>query len=67
MLPSDRNTCEFRVPFSLLLEYRTVDALLQQMFESEIAPEDEGPSLDEILNFSAGDVYPKNPNFENSA
>ncbi|XP_040479113.1 two pore calcium channel protein 1-like isoform X1 [Ursus maritimus] len=48
-------------------KYRTVDALLQQMFESEIAPEDEGPSLDEILNFSAGDVYPKNPNFENSA
>ncbi|XP_045740485.1 uncharacterized protein LOC123851042 isoform X1 [Mirounga angustirostris] len=48
-------------------KYRTVDALLQQMFESEIAPEDEGPSLDEILNFSPGDIYPKNPNFENSA
>ncbi|XP_064227884.1 two pore channel protein 2-like [Aotus nancymaae] len=25
-------------------KYRTVDALLQRMFESEIAPEDEGPS-----------------------
>lgn len=48
-------------------KYRTMDALLQQMFESEIAPEDEGPSLDEILNFSPGDIYPKNPNFENSA
>ncbi|XP_053746929.1 two pore calcium channel protein 1-like isoform X2 [Panthera pardus] len=48
-------------------KYRTVDALLQQMFESEIAPEEEGPSLDEILNFSPGDLYPKNPNFENSA
>uniref|UniRef100_A0A673T766 Ion transport domain-containing protein n=1 Tax=Suricata suricatta TaxID=37032 RepID=A0A673T766_SURSU len=48
-------------------KYRTVDALLQQMFESEIAPEEEGPSLDEILNFSPGDMYPKNPNFENSA
>ncbi|KAM5253135.1 two pore channel protein 2-like isoform 2-T2 [Hipposideros larvatus] len=33
-------------------KYRTVDTLLQQMFESEIAPEDEGPSLNEILNFS---------------
>ncbi|NWZ28917.1 TPC1 protein, partial [Asarcornis scutulata] len=29
--------------------YRTVDALLQRMFEAEIPPEDEGPSL-EILN-----------------
>ncbi|KAF0876548.1 TPC1 protein, partial [Crocuta crocuta] len=48
-------------------KYRTVDALLQQMFESEIAPEEEGPSLDEILNFSPGDIYPKNPNFESSA
>uniref|UniRef100_A0A2K6EKW5 Ion transport domain-containing protein n=1 Tax=Propithecus coquereli TaxID=379532 RepID=A0A2K6EKW5_PROCO len=48
-------------------KYRTVDALLQWMFESEIAPEDEGPSLDEILNFSPSDMYPKNPNFENSA
>ncbi|XP_023374596.1 two pore calcium channel protein 1-like [Otolemur garnettii] len=48
-------------------KYRTVDTLLQRMFESEIAPEDEGPSLDEILNFSPSDMYPKNPNFENSA
>eukprot|EP00069_Balaena_mysticetus_P013881 bmy_08327T0 len=48
-------------------KYKTVDALLQQMFESEIAPEDEGPSLEEILNFSPSDIHPKNPNFENSA
>ncbi|XP_010335749.1 two pore channel protein 2-like [Saimiri boliviensis] len=48
-------------------KYRTVDALLQRMFESEIAPEDEGPSLDEILNFSPSDICPKNPNFKNSA
>ncbi|KAB1256904.1 Two pore calcium channel protein 1 [Camelus dromedarius] len=48
-------------------KYRTVDALLQQMFESEIAPEEEGPSLEEILNFSPADIYPKNPSFENSA
>ncbi|CAK7296961.1 Two pore calcium channel protein 1 [Vulpes lagopus] len=48
-------------------KYRTVDALLQQMFESEITPEDEGPSLDEILNLSPSDIYPKNPSFGNSA
>ncbi|EPY82053.1 two pore calcium channel protein 1 [Camelus ferus] len=48
-------------------KYRTVDALLQQMFESEIAPGEEGPSLEEILNFSPADIYPKNPSFENSA
>ncbi|XP_037383734.1 uncharacterized protein LOC119259205 [Talpa occidentalis] len=48
-------------------KYRTVDALLQRMFESEIAPDDEGPSLDEILNFSPSDIYPKKLNFENSA
>ncbi|XP_028925827.1 two pore calcium channel protein 1-like [Ornithorhynchus anatinus] len=47
--------------------YRTVDALLQRMFESEIPPEDEGPSLDEILNFSPQDVYPKNPTFDSAA
>uniref|UniRef100_A0A8B9C4P4 BUB1 mitotic checkpoint serine/threonine kinase n=1 Tax=Anser brachyrhynchus TaxID=132585 RepID=A0A8B9C4P4_9AVES len=32
--------------------YRTVDALLQRMFEAEIPPEDEGPSFEEILNLS---------------
>ncbi|NXS14395.1 TPC1 protein, partial [Neodrepanis coruscans] len=32
--------------------YRTVDALLQRMFEAEIPLEDEGPSLEEILNLS---------------
>ncbi|KAG8509720.1 Two pore calcium channel protein 2 [Galemys pyrenaicus] len=48
-------------------KYRTVDALLQRIFESDIAPDDEGPSLKEILNFSPRDIYPKNPNFENSA
>uniref|UniRef100_A0A8C3YLG5 Ion transport domain-containing protein n=1 Tax=Catagonus wagneri TaxID=51154 RepID=A0A8C3YLG5_9CETA len=48
-------------------KYRTVDALLQQMFESEIAPEDEGPSLEEILNLSPGSSHPRKPSFENSA
>uniref|UniRef100_A0ACB8G9F8 Uncharacterized protein n=1 Tax=Sphaerodactylus townsendi TaxID=933632 RepID=A0ACB8G9F8_9SAUR len=47
--------------------YRTVDALLQRMFEAEISPEEEGPSLDEILNFSANDIYLKNPTFDNAA
>ncbi|NWH62749.1 TPC2 protein, partial [Geococcyx californianus] len=32
--------------------YRTVDALLQRMFEAEIPLEDEGPSIEEILNLS---------------
>ncbi|NXP45835.1 TPC1 protein, partial [Heliornis fulica] len=32
--------------------YRTVDALLQRMFEAEIPPEDEGPSFEEILRLS---------------
>lgn len=49
-------------PFSFLPEYKTVDTLLQQMFESEIAPEGKDPSLEEILNFS-----PKKLNFDNSA
>lgn len=44
--------------------YRTVDALLQRMFEAEIAPEEEGPSLDEILNLSPDEIYPGNPAFD---
>ncbi|XP_044285080.1 two pore calcium channel protein 1-like [Varanus komodoensis] len=47
--------------------YRTVDALLQRMFEAEIPPEEEGPSLDEILNLSPDDAYPKNPTFDSAA
>ncbi|KAH0622812.1 hypothetical protein JD844_025507 [Phrynosoma platyrhinos] len=47
--------------------YRTVDALLQRMFEAEIPPEEEGPSLDEILNLSPDDAYPKNQTFDNAA
>ncbi|CAM4554392.1 unnamed protein product [Caretta caretta] len=47
--------------------YRTVDALLQRMFEAEILPEDDGPSVDEILNLSPADVYPKNPTFDSAA
>ncbi|KAM9156152.1 two pore channel protein 2-like [Pangshura tecta] len=47
--------------------YRTVDALLQRMFEAEILPEDDGPSVEEILNLSPADVYPKNPTFDSAA
>lgn len=53
-------------PFAVLPGYRTVDALLQQMFESEIAPEDENPSLEEILNVSPSSRHPRNPSFGNS-
>uniref|UniRef100_A0A8D0L7J6 Ion transport domain-containing protein n=1 Tax=Sphenodon punctatus TaxID=8508 RepID=A0A8D0L7J6_SPHPU len=47
--------------------YRTVDALLQRMFEAEIPSEEEGPSLDEILNLSPADIYPKNLTFHSAA
>ncbi|OWK53386.1 Two pore calcium channel protein 2 [Lonchura striata] len=33
--------------------YRTVDALLQRMFEAEIPLEDDGPSFEEILNLAS--------------
>uniref|UniRef100_A0A8V0Z0T9 Two-pore calcium channel 3 n=1 Tax=Gallus gallus TaxID=9031 RepID=A0A8V0Z0T9_CHICK len=38
--------------------YRTVDALLQRMFEAEIPLEDEGPSFEEILNLSPATAVP---------
>ncbi|KFV39734.1 Two pore calcium channel protein 2 [Gavia stellata] len=40
--------------------YRTVDALLQRMFEAEIPLEDEGPSFEEILNLSPTPAVPSN-------
>ncbi|KAM9382157.1 two pore channel protein 2-like [Phaethornis superciliosus] len=40
--------------------YRTVDALLQRMFEAEIPLEDEGPSFEEILNLSPAAAVPGN-------
>ncbi|KFP71031.1 Two pore calcium channel protein 2, partial [Acanthisitta chloris] len=39
--------------------YRTVDALLQRMFEAEIPLEDEGPSFEEILNLSPTAAVPR--------
>ncbi|XP_053567920.1 two pore calcium channel protein 1 [Bombina bombina] len=47
--------------------YRTVDALLQRMFEAEIPPEDEGPPMEEILNLSPNDIYPQKPTFDTAA
>ncbi|NXA51524.1 TPC2 protein, partial [Nothocercus julius] len=47
--------------------YRTVDALLQRMFEAELPPEDEGPSFEEILNLSPTDAVPRNVTFEAAA
>lgn len=49
------------------LGYRTVDALLQRMFEAEIHPEDEGPPLEEILNLSPSDYYIENPTFHTAS
>ncbi|NXC33480.1 TPC1 protein, partial [Campylorhamphus procurvoides] len=39
--------------------YRTVDALLQRMFEAEIPLEEEGPSFEEILNLSPDAAVPR--------
>ncbi|KAG8444087.1 hypothetical protein GDO86_009319 [Hymenochirus boettgeri] len=47
--------------------YRTVDALLQRMFEAEISPEDEAPPMEDILNMSPNDVYIHNPTFHTAA
>uniref|UniRef100_A0A8C5QY08 Ion transport domain-containing protein n=1 Tax=Leptobrachium leishanense TaxID=445787 RepID=A0A8C5QY08_9ANUR len=47
--------------------YRTVDALLQRMFEAEMPLEEEVPQMDEILHLSPNDVYIHNPNFNGAA
>ncbi|KAG8550314.1 hypothetical protein GDO81_026646 [Engystomops pustulosus] len=47
--------------------YRTVDALLQRMFEAEIPPEDEGPPMEDIMNLSPNDLYIENPTFNSAA
>ncbi|KAF1444139.1 Two pore calcium channel protein 1, partial [Pygoscelis antarcticus] len=47
--------------------YRTVDALLQRMFEAEIPLEEEGPSFEEILNLSPTAAAPSNPTSERAA
>ncbi|NXW73568.1 TPC1 protein, partial [Hirundo rustica] len=47
--------------------YRTVDALLQRMFEAEIPLEDEGPSFEEILNLSPTSAVPRSLSSESAA
>ncbi|NWT71778.1 TPC1 protein, partial [Prunella fulvescens] len=47
--------------------YRTVDALLQRMFEAEIPLEEEGPSFEEILNLSPSSAVPRSPSSESAA
>ncbi|NXW32024.1 TPC1 protein, partial [Phaetusa simplex] len=47
--------------------YRTVDALLQRMFEAEIPLEDEGPSFEEILNLSPAPAVPRDLTSERAA
>ncbi|KFW64042.1 Two pore calcium channel protein 2 [Pygoscelis adeliae] len=47
--------------------YRTVDALLQRMFEAEIPLEEEGPSFEEILNLSPTAAAPGNLTLERAA
>ncbi|CAM9903475.1 unnamed protein product [Bubo scandiacus] len=47
--------------------YRTVDSLLQRMFEAEIPLEDEGPSVEEFLNLSPTAAIPSNVTSESAA
>ncbi|KFZ64441.1 Two pore calcium channel protein 2 [Podiceps cristatus] len=47
--------------------YRTVDALLQRMFEAEIPLEEEGPSFEEILNLSPSAAAPRRLTSESAA
>ncbi|NXI25880.1 TPC1 protein, partial [Sterrhoptilus dennistouni] len=47
--------------------YRTVDALLQRMFEAEIPLEDEGLSFEEILNLSPTSAVPRSLSSESTA
>ncbi|NWZ68540.1 TPC1 protein, partial [Acrocephalus arundinaceus] len=47
--------------------YRTVDALLQRMFEAEIPLEDEGPSFEEILNLSPTSAVPRSLSSKSTA
>lgn len=47
--------------------YRTVDALLQRMFEAEIPLEDDGPSFEEILNLSPTSAVPRSLSSEGAA
>ena len=47
--------------------YRTVDSLLQRMFEAEIPLEAEGPSVDEFSNLSPTAAIPSNVTSESAA
>ncbi|XP_067883630.1 two pore segment channel 3 isoform X1 [Heterodontus francisci] len=49
------------------IRYKTVDALLQHMFEEELKPDDEIPTLEEIDNLSPDDYLPKQPTFDSIA
>ncbi|XP_072912060.1 two pore segment channel 3 isoform X1 [Hemitrygon akajei] len=56
------STLRFRIAS---IRYKTVDALLQHMFEGELKPEDEIPTLEEIDNLSPDDFPPKPHTFHN--
>ncbi|XP_069743761.1 two pore segment channel 3 isoform X2 [Narcine bancroftii] len=48
------------------IRYKTVDALLQHMFEEELKPEDEIPTLEEIDNLSPDDFPARPRTFDNA-
>uniref|UniRef100_A0A8C3EPM9 Ion transport domain-containing protein n=1 Tax=Corvus moneduloides TaxID=1196302 RepID=A0A8C3EPM9_CORMO len=53
--------------FKIASKPKTVDALLQRMFEAQIPLEDEGPSSEEILNLSPASAGARSPSSESAA
>ncbi|XP_078256401.1 two pore segment channel 3 [Rhinoraja longicauda] len=63
---TDDSNLKSRLRFRIAsIRYKTVDALLQHMFEGELKPEDEIPTLEEIDNLSPDDFPQKPQTFDN--
>uniref|UniRef100_UPI00398EBC99 two pore segment channel 3 n=1 Tax=Pristiophorus japonicus TaxID=55135 RepID=UPI00398EBC99 len=61
---TDNTDLKSRLRFRIAsIRYKTVDALLQHMFEEELKPEDEIPTLEEIDNLTPDDLLPKQLTF----
>uniref|UniRef100_A0A4W3JA27 Two pore segment channel 3 n=1 Tax=Callorhinchus milii TaxID=7868 RepID=A0A4W3JA27_CALMI len=60
----DDTKLETRLKFKIAsIRYKTVDTLLQHMFEAELKPKDQLPTLEEIEEFSPDDMVPQRPTF----
>lgn len=63
---TDDSNLKSRLRFRIAsIRYKTVDALLQHMFEGELKPEDDIPTLEEIDNLSPDDFPQKPQTFDN--